>query len=404
MDDLRQKFPLLVNHPELIYFDNAATTLKPQSVIDAVMNYYVNLSSNIHRGDYKTAVEATRHYDAVRQKVADLIHCDPDCVVYTTGTSESLNLIAQGYGMTHLVKDDVILISEVEHASNVLPWFNVAKKCECTIAYVPLNDDLSFDLDALDQIMQTKPVKIVSLAHISNVLGYVNDIDEIARIVHRNHGILVIDGAQSVGHIPVDVTKNDVDFLVFSSHKMTGPTGVGILYGKKHLLDATEPLFYGGDSNARYYKDGSYTVKDVPLKFETGTPNIEGIIGFGEAVSFIQSLDLEVLMKHVIEMQHYIMDELSKMDHVTVYNPISNTGIVMFNIEGIFPQDVAAYLGHHNICVRAGSHCSKLTCGIFETDSSVRASLYFYNTMDEARKFLEVIQSISLEAVVSLYV
>lgn len=403
MDELRKDFPLLVENPNLIYFDNAATTLKPKGVVDAVIDYYTKYSANIHRGDYRISIEASEKYDQVREKVALFINAPVDTIIYTSGTSDSLNLVAFGYGMQHLTQGDVILLNEGEHASNILPWFEVARHTGAIIEYIPFDSQHEMTVQSFERAMHEK-VKIVSIAHISNVLGYINDVKCIAEIVHRHNALLCVDGAQSVGHMRVDVTDMDVDFFAFSSHKMCGPSGVGILYGKMKYLNMMNPLRFGGGSNARFTKTGALILKDVPERFETGTPNIEGILGFGAAVDYLMKCDFNAFHKHETMLREVLVKGLDSIDHITVYNPDANASIISLNVDGIFSQDVAAYLDSFGICVRAGNHCSKLSSGVFGVENTVRVSLYFYNTLYEVQRFLEVIKSINLERVVSLYV
>ena len=393
---IRKDFPMLDN--DLIYFDSSATSLKPEIVIDEVNDYYRLRNTNIHRGDYDLSYEVSKAYDDTRSKVANFIGChNPKNIVYTYGTTSSLNMVAFGYGMKHLKQGDVILLSKMEHASNVLPWFKVAQKCKASIRYVPLHEDGSFDLDAYEKCFADGRVKIVSLAHISNVLGYVNPLKEIVEIAHRNKAIVNVDGAQSVPHIKVDVEDLDIDFLSFSSHKMCGPAGIGILYGKKILLEELDPTFYGGGANARFMEDGTIILKDIPERFEAGTPDVEGVLGLGRAIGYLENIGMKNIEEYQKDLSDYFLHKMNELDNVIVYNPKSTTGIITFNVKNIFAQDAASYLNKNNICVRSGNHCAKLSHHILGINDTIRASLYFYNTKEEIDRFVEVIKYTTLE-------
>lgn len=399
---IRNDFPFILKHPHVAYFDSAATMLKPQCVVDAVVDYYENLSSNIHRGDYSFAFETGLRFEAVRDKVANLLNVKRDTVVFTSGASESLNLIASGYGMHHLSKGDVVLLNEAEHASNTLPWFALKDSVGIEIEFIKLDFEGRLTVDSLNNAMHEK-VKLVSLAHVTNVLGYENDIQEIAKVVHGYGALLCVDGAQSVGHIPVDLKALDVDFFAFSAHKMLGPTGVGVMVAKSHLLDIMQPLNTGGGNNVRYNACGDVVLKKAPAKFESGTPNIEGVIGFGAAIDYLDKLGLSSIHSIIKPMHQRLVEGLLAMEHIELYNPNADLGIASFSVKGIFAQDVAAYLNSFDICVRSGEHCAKMLNGALHSEKSVRLSLYIYNTMEEVEKFLEVIASITLEKTVNLY-
>lgn len=402
MSTNRSDFPFLVKHADFAYFDNAATTLKPQSVIDTVVDYYENLSSNINRGDYTLSLETSDRYQAVREKCAQFLNVDVDCVVFTSGASESLNLVAHSYAFDVLQEDDVVLLNEAEHASNVLPWFEVCHKTGAKVEFIPLEENGRISLETLEKCLHPK-VKIVSIAQASNVLGYVNDIKEIAKLVHANGSIINVDGAQGVGHIKTDLSDADVDFYSFSAHKMLGPTGVGVLYGKAELLDSMQVYNAGGGSNVRFNSCGEIVYKKAPAKFEVGTPNIEGVLGFGAALDYLNEIGLDTIHNLVAPLTQRLEEALSAMDHVQVYNKQADLGIVTFGVKGIFAQDVAAYLSTKDIAVRAGEHCAKLLTGVLHNEKSVRASLYFYNTMEEVERLIEAVQEITLEKTVDLY-
>lgn len=400
--NLREDFPFIKQNPDLIYFDSAATALKPQSVLDAVMHYYTNLSSNVHRGDYDVSIKTSEAFDAVRKKVAQLLHTEASNIIFTSGASESLNLVAWGLGKVHLQKGDVILLNEAEHASNVLPWFHIAKEKGAVVEFIPLNQDGMIGVEDVSNAMHDR-VRIVSMAHVSNVIGYVNDIKEIGKVVHQWNALLVVDGAQSIGHMNVDVEELNVDFYAFSAHKMMGPSGVGVLYGKHNLLDIMEPLSYGGGSNARFNVCGDITLKEVPYRFESGTPNIEGVLGFGAAIDYLLEVGFDHIHKHEVILLNHLVKGLGSMEHIEIYNQSANTGILTFNVKGIYAQDVAGYLNHFGICVRSGNHCSKLVSGLIKQESTLRLSLYLYNTVEEIDRFLEVIRDITLEKAIDIY-
>lgn len=399
---IRNDFPFIVKHPNVAYFDSAATMLKPQDVINAVVDYYENLSSNIHRGDYSFAYETGVRFESVRDKVAALLNVDRNTVVFTSGASESLNLIASGYGLHHLKKGDVILLNEAEHASNTLPWFALKDSIGIEIEFIKLNHEGRLTLDSLKKAMHDN-VKLVSLAHVTNVLGYENNIREIAEIVHDYGALLCVDGAQSVGHMAVDLKELDVDFYAFSAHKMLGPTGVGVMIAKANLLDIMQPLNTGGGNNVRYNACGDVVLKKAPAKFESGTPNIEGVIGFGAAIDYLEKVGMNTIHDLIEPMHKRLIEGLMAMEHIELYNPNADMGIASFSVKGIFAQDVAAYLNSFDICVRSGEHCAKMLNGALHSEKSVRLSLYIYNTMEEVEKFLKVIESITLEKTVNLY-
>lgn len=400
-NEFRNDFPFLSNYPDLIYFDNAATTLKPKSVINAVNYYYEHQSVNIHRGDYSLSIEVSNAYDQVREKVAKFIGCDSKEVVFTSGASESLNLVASQFGQLTLNKGDVILTTEAEHASSILPWFHIAKLTGAIIEYIPMDDQGQMSLDDIQNAVHDK-VKVVVIAHVSNVLGYINPIQKICEMAHNIGAKVVVDGAQSVAHMPINVRELDCDFFCFSAHKMCGPTGVGVLYGKYDLLQKMSPLYYGGGSNARFNTCGDVLLKQAPHKFESGTANIEGVLGFGAAIDYLTSIGMDKIAEIEHELHQYLKNRLKEIENLIFYNPNADSAICAFNIEGIFAQDVAAYLSSENICVRAGNHCAKILLEVLNTNETLRASLYFYNTKAEIDRFIEVLKGVTLEKTIDL--
>lgn len=398
MKDIRSDFPFIKNNPNVAYFDNAATTLKPQSVIDEVSYYYENLSANVHRGDFKASLESTARFDAVRELAASFMNVASNEVIFTSGASESLNLMAHMVSSEHLSKGDVVLLNEAEHASNILPWYHMAQQYGFEIEFMPLDPDGKISIQTLKKAIHPK-VKVIAIAHISNVLGMSNPIALMSEIAHQ-HGILMcVDGAQAIGHTAVDLKALDVDFYAFSAHKMLGPSGVGVLYGKIEHLESMTPLKMGGGSNVRFNTCGQITLKKSPHKFESGTPNIEGVLGFGAAIRYLQNLGFDAIEKQSKLLQERLVNGLLRMNHIHVLNPQADVGIVSFNVKGIFAQDVAAYLDRYDISVRAGEHCAKLLNGALQYDKSVRVSVYFYNTIEEVDRLLDVIEKITLEQV-----
>lgn len=402
---IRQDFPVLKRMMEdkpLIYFDNAATTFKPQAVIDAVTNYYVNESVNIHRGDYALSHDVSNHFDNVRKQVADFIGASQKEIVFTSGASEALNIVANGYGMKYLKEGDVILTTEAEHASNILPWFNVAKKTGAIVEYIPMDSEGRLTIEDVQSVLHNR-VKVIVIAHVSNVLGYVNPMKEISQLAHEIGAIVVCDGAQSVAHMPIDVKDLDVDFFGFSAHKMCGPTGVGVLYGKYELLEMSDPLLYGGGSNARFNTCGDVLLKHSPDKYESGTRNIEGVLGFGAAIEYLESIGMKKIAEIERELHQYLMSKLKELDNLIIYNPEADTAITAFNVKGIFAQDVAAYLSTFGIACRAGNHCAKILLEVLGTNETLRCSLYFYNTKEEIDTFVDVLKDITLEKTIDMY-
>lgn len=387
----RDEFPIL--NQDLIYLDNGATTLKPKRVVDKMVDYYEKYTSNIHRGDYNNAIKTNEEYDNVRNIVKDFINAeDPNEIVYTSGTTESLNLAVFGFFKNKLSEGDEVLISKAEHASNVLPWLALEKEKKIKVKYIPLDENYELTLDNLESSLTDK-TKVISIAHISNVIGDIRDIEKIGKICKEKNIYFVVDAAQSVSHIPIDVVKANVSFLAFSAHKMTGPTGVGVLYGKKELLKDMQPLKYGGGMNQSFESDNSYILKDYPIKFEAGTPPIAEVIGLGEAIKFITDIGVEKIHDHEYSLKKYLIDNLEKIPNIVLYNKNSKSGIVTFNIKGVFSQDTSVYLNHYNIAIRAGNHCTKILKDDLNIKNTCRISIYLYNTKEEIDKVIEVLKN-----------
>ena len=390
VNKIRKDFPMLndklMQGKPLIYLDNAATTFKPQCVIDAINNYYMNISTNAHRGDYDLAHTVDNAFDEVRKKVASFINANVNEIVFTSGTSMSINMIA--HGLTDIKENDEILITEAEHASNILPWFKLAETTGCKVNYIELDDEGRLTIDNLKKALNPN-VKIVSLAHISNVLGYNFDVKQFAKLIHENGSLFVLDGAQSVPHIKIDVKDLDVDFLAFSGHKMCGPTGIGVLFGKYHLLEKLNPMLTGGGMNSKFDVCGNIGYLYPPLKFEAGTQNIAGVIGLGAAIDYLQNIGMDNIAQYEKQLHEYAINKLKEIDIVKIYNPNADSGIITFNIKDVFAQDAASLFNSYGIAVRSGQHCAKILLNKLQTEVTIRASLYFYNTFEEIDAFVD---------------
>lgn len=384
---------LIFKNSNMVYFDNGATTLKPIQVRDAINKYYDEYTANIHRGDYTNSLKVSELYDNCRELVRELINAKHTSeIVFTAGTTASLNDIAFGYFANHLKKGDEVLITESEHASNVLPWFILQKELGIIVNYIPLNDNHEVTIDALKSVISNK-TKVVSIAHITNVIGDVRDIKTISKVCHDNNILLVVDAAQSIAHEKIDVVDMDIDFMAFSGHKMYGPTGIGVLYGKFDLLKELKPRSYGGGMNAIFNKDGYVELKDLPDKLEAGTPNIEGVLGLSACINYINSIGINKISKYEHELRDYLVSKLSELDFIKIYNKDNYSTIVAFNINGVFSQDTAIYLDKYNICVRAGNHCAKILKNVFNIANTCRISLSFYNTREEIDLLINVLRN-----------
>lgn len=377
---------------DIVFFDNGATTLKPNCVVSKMVDYYTKYTSNIHRGDYEAASITNKLYDGVRDIVRDFIHCDSsEQVVFTNGATSSLNLVVFGYMKKHLKKGDEVLITRSEHASNVLPWYRLAEEIGIVVKFMPLNEEYELTVDnVLNSI--TEKTKVISIAQVTNVIGDVRDTKEIGRICKERNILFCVDGAQSVPHMKVDFIDSNMDFLAFSGHKMCGPTGVGVLVGKKDLLDDMDPIFYGGGMNQYFEYDMSYELKSAPIKFEAGTPPIAEVIGLGEAINYLTSIGMDNIHNHEKELKKYMVEELSKISNIVLYNKNSNTGILAFNIEGVFAQDASIYLNHYHIYVRAGNHCAKMLKDEINIKNTVRVSMYLYNSKYDVDRLVRVLK------------
>lgn len=387
----REDFPAIDEN--LIYFDNSATSLKPKCVIDKMMEYYSKYTSNIHRGDYNNAIRTNKEYDETRDVVKDFIHAkNSDEIVFTSGTTDSMNTIVFGYFKNILNKADEVLITKSEHASNVLPWFVLEKMGKCTVKYIPLNEDHEVTLENVKSSI-TKNTKVISIAHVSNVIGDVRDIEGIGGVVKENNLYFVVDAAQSVSHINIDVVKSNVSFLAFSGHKMCGPTGVGVLYGKGDYLKDLVPLKYGGGMNESFESDKCYVLKNYPTNLEAGTPPIAEVIGLKEAINYVTKIGVDNIHKHELELKKYLISKIENMDNIIIYNKNSKSGIVTFNIKDVFAQDTSIYLNTYGIAIRAGNHCAKILKDEIDIKNTCRISFYIYNTFEEVDKLVEALKN-----------
>lgn len=389
----REDFPILNNNNNLVYFDNGATTLKPKCVIDSIVDYNSKYTSNAHRGDYKNSLTVDNLYEGTRKKVMQFINAkEVSEIVFTSGTTDSLNRIVFGYFKNILHKDDEVLITLSEHASNVLPWFVLQEDLGIKVKFIPLNENNEVTFENVKSVINEN-TKVISLAHITNVIGDTRPIKEISKLAHENGVYMVLDAAQSVPHIKVDVQELDVDFMAFSAHKMYSTTGVGVLYGKFDLLDKMKPLTYGGGMNAIFTKDGYYELREIPTRLEAGTQNIEGVLALGSVIDYLNSIGMDNIYKYEHNLRKYLIDELSKLDFIDLYNKDNDSAIVAFNIKGVFSQDTAVYLDKYNICVRAGNHCAKILNNVFHINNTCRISLSFYNTKEEIDLLINVLKN-----------
>lgn len=367
----------------IIYLDNAATTQKPRSVVSEIVDYYTKYTANAHRGDYDISLKVDEKYDGVREKVRDFINAETSKeIIFTKGSTESFNMIIFGFMANYLKKEDRVLLTKGEHASNILPWLTLSKKIGFTIDYIDLEDDYSVSIEKVKEKIYEN-TKVISIAHISNSIGDLRPVKEIGEICKRNNILFVLDATQSIGHLKVDVLDLNVDFLGFSAHKMLGPTGVGVLYGKLNLLEELVPIEYGGGMNISFSSDGEYELKSLPNRLEAGTRNIAGVIGLGAAIDYLESVGLDRIHEYEMNLKRYLVERLSTVPNIKIYNKSLDTGVLLFNINNYFSQDVAIYLNKFNICIRAGNHCAKMLQEAICDTNTCRISLYFYNTKEE---------------------
>ncbi len=386
----REDFPMLLK--DYIYLDNGATTFKPKCVIEAMNDYYYNYCGNAHRGDYDISQKVDSLYEDARDVVKEFINANSRKeIIFTKGTTESINMIVFGFMKNYLKKDDEVLITKMEHASNVLPWYQLEKEIGIKVKFMPLRDNI-LTIDSVKESITDK-TKVISIAHITNTYGDIRDIKEITKLAHKHHIFVCIDGAQSVPHLKTDVIDLDIDFLAFSSHKMLGPTGVGVLYGKEILLEKMNPLNLGGGMNNYFESDKSFEYKELPLRLEAGTQNIAGVIGFRKAIKYLNKIGLDKIYEHELDLKKYLIEKLKEIENITIYNENTLSGIILFNIDNVFAEDTSRYLNYYKICVRAGNHCAKMVKDQINIKNTCRISLYFYNTKEEIDKFIEVMKN-----------
>lgn len=387
--DIKKDFPIL-EQKNIVYLDSGATTQKPIQVIKSIEEYYKNSNANPHRGAYSLSIEATEIYENSRTKIAKFINAkSKEEIIFSKNATEVLNLIAYSYGMDNLKRDDEIVISIMEHHSNLVPWQKVAKVTGSKLNYMYINDEFEISDDEIESKI-TNNTKIVGIAHVSNVLGTVNNVKKIINYAHKKGAIVVVDASQSIPHIKIDAQDLDADFLVFSGHKMLAPLGIGVLYGKKEILNKMTPFLMGGDM-IEYVYEQETTFAPLPNKFEAGTQNVEGVIGLSAAIDYIESLGYEKIKEIEDDVVSYAIGQLSKLDYLDLYltpNKENHSGVISFNIKGVHPHDVASILDSQGICVRSGNHCAQPLMRFLNIDSTCRASFYFYNSKDDVDKLV----------------
>ena len=393
---IRQDFPILdqiVNDEPLVYLDNAATTQKPQAVLTALNDYYHHDNANVHRGVHTLAERATAAYEAAREKVRSFVNAKETAeILFTRGTTTSLNWVAQSFGEAFIEAGDEIVISYMEHHSNIIPWQQLAQRKNAKLVYLDITPEGHLDMNDAKAKIGAK-TKIVSIAQVSNVLGGVNPIAELTALAHAANAVMVVDGAQAVPHMPVDVQALDCDFYAFSGHKMCGPTGIGVLYGKRQWLEQIEPVEFGGEM-IDFVNLYDSTWKELPWKFEAGTPNIAGAIGLGAAIDYLSALGMDNIHQYEQDLVNYVLPKLTAIEGLTVYgpqNPAEHTGVVAFNLDGIHPHDVATALDMEGVAVRAGHHCAQPLLQHLQVPATARASFYFYNTKEDADRLVAAI-------------
>ena len=387
---IKQDFPVLVNNKDLTYLDSAASSLKPYCVINKIKEYYEEYGVNVHRGVYGLSYKATEEYEETRSIVAKFINASEEEIVFTKGATASLNLVAKSYGLANISEGDEIVVNELEHHSSIMPWQEIAKEKNAKLVFVPLDEEGRIRLENFKKVITNK-TKIVAINYVSNVMGYVSPLKEIIEIAHNFNAKVIVDAAQAAPHMAIDVKELDADFLAFSAHKMLGPTGLGVLYGKYELLNKMNPIEFGGDMNDFVEKYDS-TFKDAPYKFEAGTPLISEVIAFKEAIKYLERIGMNNVQEHEHKLLNLAMEELLKIDGVTVYNKTCETGVISFNINGIHPHDAASIFDQNNVAVRAGHHCAQLITTWLGCVGTLRASFYIYNDEQDVQKFIETVK------------
>ncbi len=391
-EQIKKDFPLLENE-NITYLDSGATTQKPIQVIKAVEEFYQKYNANPHRGAYSLSVEATEQYENTRTKIAKFINAKHrEEIIFSKNATESLNLIAYSYGLDNLKKDDEVVISIMEHHSNLVPWQKMTKQTGSKLNYMYINENYEITDEEIESKITDK-TKIVGITHVSNVLGTINNVKKIIKYAHKKGAIVIVDASQSIPHMKIDVQDLDADFLVFSGHKMLAPLGIGVLYGKREILNKMTPFLMGGDMIEYVYEQDT-TFAPLPNKFEAGTQNVEGVIGLGAAIDYIENLGYDKIQEIEHEVISYARQELSKLDYLTLYttpNEENHSSVISFNIKGVHPHDVASILDSEGVCVRSGNHCAQPLMRFLGIDSTCRASFYIYNTKEDVDKLVKAL-------------
>lgn len=392
IEEIKKDFPIFENK-NIAYLDSGATTQKPRYVLDKINEYYEKSNANPHRGAYSLSVEATELYESARAKIANFINAKyPEEIIFSKNASESLNLVAYSYGLDNLSEGDEVVLSIMEHHSNLVPWQMVTKKTKSTLKYMYINKDFELSKEEIESKITDK-TKIVAITQVSNVLGTINNVKEIIKYAHKKGAKVLVDASQSIPHMKVDVRDLDADFLAFSGHKMLAPLGIGVLYGKREILNKMNPFLMGGDMIEYVYEQNT-TFAPLPNKFEAGTQNVEGVVGLSAAIDYIEKIGYEEIDKIEKEVVSYAIDELSKLDFLTLYmtpNRENHSSVISFNINGVHPHDVASILDSENVCVRSGNHCAQPLMRFLGIDSTCRASFYFYNTKEDVDRLVKAL-------------
>lgn len=392
IEEIKKDFPIFENK-NIAYLDSGATTQKPRYVLDKINEYYEKSNANPHRGAYSLSVEATELYEGARAKIANFINAKyQEEIIFSKNASESLNLVAYSYGLDNLSEGDEVVLSIMEHHSNLVPWQMVTKKTKSTLKYMYINKDFELSKEEIESKITDK-TKIVAITQVSNVLGTINNVKEIIKYAHKKGAKVLVDASQSIPHIKVDVRDLDADFLAFSGHKMLAPLGIGVLYGKREILNKMNPFLMGGDMIEYVYEQNT-TFAPLPNKFEAGTQNVEGVVGLAAAIEYIEKIGYDEIDKIEKEVVSYAIDELSKLDFLTIYmtpNRENHSSVISFNINGVHPHDVASILDSENVCVRSGNHCAQPLMRFLGIDSTCRASFYFYNTKEDVDRLVKAL-------------
>ena len=402
IENIRKDFPILKrkvrDNKPLVYLDNASTTQKPKQVIDALTNYYNNYNANIHRSVYSIAEEATEAYEKVRDKVAKFLNISKrEEIIFVRGTTEGINLVAYAWGRKHIKDGDIIVTTEYEHHSNIVPWQLLVKEKGAKLEYIEINDNGELILDQLDKYLATGKVKLVVFSLMSNVLGTISDAEKIISKCHEAGVKTLVDAAQAVPHMSVDVSKLGCDFFAFSAHKMLGPTGIGVLWVRKSVLETMDPFHGGGDMIREVHKYET-TWNDLPYKFEAGTPNIADVIGFGSAIDYLSQLGMETVRKHEMELTQYALDKMSQIKGIVIYGPkdvSKRGGVISFNFHDVHPHDVATIVDREGIAIRSGHHCAQVLMEKLDVAATNRASFYIYNTKQDVDKLIQSLGKVS---------